>query len=77
MKNWKGAARLFGHAAITGAISAIAGTAFTPDFDGKTKAIAGIALVGAVRAVADLLHRNPLDTPAPRPAKRSRIPAER
>lgn len=75
--NWKGYGRLFLHAGITGAVTSVASATLTPDFEGKANAVLSIGAIGAIRAIADLLHKNPLDPCLPKPASKARIPKDR
>lgn len=60
--------KTLGWAAAAGALTAVVSDGLTPMFEGKGKAVAQVAVVGALTSVATLLKRSPLqdeDTPPP------------
>jgi hypothetical protein len=65
--------RTLGWAAAAGALTAVAADGITPMFEGKPKAVAQVAVVGALSSVVTLLKRSPLqdqdDAGTPPPAQ--------
>lgn len=63
--------KTLGWAAAAGALTAVASEGITPAFEGKGKAVAQVAVVGALTSVVTLLKKSPLqdDDETPPPAQ--------